>query len=72
MKPTITTTGNRTYGTDPSRCGKDLVINTPVVTDNCTIKSVINNINGQAYINDRFNVGVTTVIWTVTDISGNT
>ena len=43
-----------------------VALGTPVVSDNCTVASVTNNAPG------LFNVGTTTVTWTVTDAAGNT
>ena len=38
----------------------------PTVSDNCEVASITNNAP------DQFDVGTTTVIWTVTDVAGNT
>jgi hypothetical protein len=43
-----------------------IVLGFPVTTDNCTVDTVANNAPA------TFPIGVTTVIWTVTDRSGNT
>jgi gliding motility-associated-like protein len=43
-----------------------IVLGTPVTTDNCSVASVTNNAP------TSFPIGTTTVIWTVTDASGNT
>jgi hypothetical protein len=42
-----------------------IVLGTPVVSDNCGIRSVTNNAPAS------FPLGLTTVIWTVTDVNGN-
>jgi gliding motility-associated-like protein len=43
-----------------------IVLGTPVTSDNCSVSSVTNNAP------TSFPIGTTTVIWTVTDASGNT
>ena len=43
-----------------------IVLGTPVTADNCSVASVTNNAP------TSFPIGTTTVIWTVTDASGNT
>jgi gliding motility-associated-like protein len=47
-------------------------LSAPVTTDNCGIQSVINDFNGGADASGIYQVGITTVIYTVTDQSGNT
>ncbi len=49
-----------------SNCDTTLNLGTPVTSDNCGIASVMNNAPAS------FPLGTTTVIWTVTDNSGNT
>ena len=45
----------------------------PVVSDNCAVESVMNNYNFTSSLaNTMFDVGTTEVVWTVTDIHGNT
>ncbi len=41
-------------------------------SDNCAVQAVVNDFNGTSTLaGARFPVGITTVIWTVTDIHGN-
>jgi len=49
-----------------------LPIATPSTGDNCSIASVINSRNGTSDASGSYSVGVTTIVWTVTDQSGNT
>jgi hypothetical protein len=59
--PTIIAPGNITT------CqGSTIVLGNPVTADNCGVASVVNNAPG------AFPVGLTSVLWTVTDTSGNT
>src|SRR5690606_18443038 len=75
--PTITCAAPAaTYDADPGICdytvtGTDL---DPTATgDNCTVASVVNNYNNSSTLQGAvFPLGTTTVIWTVTDGSGNT
>lgn len=64
--PTITCAPDTIVNNDPGLCGATIVLNAPVVGDNCSIASVTND--APVF----FPVGVTTVTWTVTDGSGNT
>jgi hypothetical protein len=67
--PTITAPANVTANTDNALCAALLAgvnLGTPVTGDNCSVASVTNNAPAS------FPVGVTTVIWTVTDAKGNT
>jgi len=53
-------------------CGVKVTIPVPTVNDNCTIASVVNNYTHSSNASGIFPVGTTNVIWTVTDVSGNT
>ena len=74
--PTITCADlAATYDTDAGSC--DYTVQgaefDPVVDDNCAVESVINDYNATSSLaNEVFPVGSTTVVWTVTDESGNT
>jgi hypothetical protein len=48
------------------------VILVPVTSDNCGVASIVNNYNNSPDASDVYPVGTTNVIWTVTDIHGNT
>jgi hypothetical protein len=65
--PTITAPANVSKNVNAGLCyATGVVLGTPTYGDNCPSSTVSNNAPSQ------FNKGVTTVIWTVTDASGNT
>jgi len=69
QNPTITCPANVTDFTDPGVCSAELInvaLGTPTTGDNCSVASIINNAPAS------FNLGANTVVWTVTDGSGNT
>jgi hypothetical protein len=71
-KPTITAAANQTQTADPGDCGAMVTVASPIAThDNCGVLSVTNNYTGTSSANAHYPVGTTTVIWTVTDIHGN-
>jgi gliding motility-associated-like protein len=63
--PTITAPSNITVSANTNCVAFNLNLGTPIVSDNCSIASVVNN--GTAV----YALGTTTVTWTVTDGSGN-
>lgn len=63
--PTITAPSNITVSANANCVAFNLNLGTPIVSDNCSIASVVNN--GTAV----YALGTTTVTWTVTDGSGN-
>ena len=66
-EPQITSPSELFIQTDPFGCtASNVVLGTPVTSDNCEINSLVNNAPSE------FPIGVTTVIWTITDASGNT
>ncbi|WP_186525837.1 HYR domain-containing protein [Seonamhaeicola sediminis] len=75
--PTITcATPDASYDTDNGVCTftvPDASLNPTSTLDNCGVASVINDYNNGSTLNGAvFQLGTTTVIWTVTDGSGNT
>ncbi len=42
-----------------------------VANDNCGIASVANSLNGTGNASGYFNLGVTNIVWTATDVNGN-
>jgi uncharacterized delta-60 repeat protein len=65
-KPTITAPVNLSVNTNTNCTATNVVLGTPVTTDNCSVTSVTNNAPSV------FPLGNTTVIWTVKDVSNNT
>lgn len=74
--PTISCVGNQTRNTSPFSCTYKAVgneFNPTSYGDNCAVTSVINSYNGSSTLaGSFFNLGTTTVIWTATDVCGNT
>lgn len=64
--PTITASADTTIAANNFCTGINIVLNAPVVNDNCGITSVENDAPVV------YNLGTTSVTWTVTDNSGNT
>jgi len=57
---------------DPGACGTSITIPAPVVSDPCNeVVSITNSFNGTGNASGYYPVGITTVTWTVTDVSGN-
>jgi predicted nucleic acid-binding Zn ribbon protein len=69
--PYVTCPSDITVNNDLNLCGAQITVDQPVVSDNCGIASVVNNYNNTDNATDFYNVGTTTVIWTITDIHGN-
>ena len=64
--PTILIDSNPIVGVDPGLCTASAVdLGTEITNDDCSVASVTNNAP------DTFQIGVTTVTWTVEDSSGN-
>lgn len=70
--PLITCPPNYAQATDPGVCNALVAVANAITSDNCTVAGVTNDFNGTAFGTDTYSPGVTTVIWTVTDNSGNT
>jgi len=65
--PTITCPG------DIDNCGDNVLVDQPIVADNCDIESFINDFNNTDDASGVYPPGdTTTVVWTVTDVHGNT
>ncbi|MFA7137757.1 MAG: HYR domain-containing protein, partial [Bacteroidales bacterium] len=69
--PQITCPSNIEVPNDAGFCNAAVVIETPVVSDNCGVDALVNSYNNTADASDTYPVGTTEVIWTVTDIHGN-
>jgi gliding motility-associated-like protein len=53
-------------------CSADVIVDIPLVNDNCDVDNVINDYNNTSNASDNYPAGTTVVVWTVTDIYGNT
>ncbi|MEN9347164.1 MAG: hypothetical protein RLZZ77_675, partial [Bacteroidota bacterium] len=71
-QPIINCTNDISVNTDLGLCSAAITIPALNTTDNCAIASIINDFNGTADASGTYQVGTTTVTWTVTDIHGNT
>jgi len=71
QNPGITCAPNQTQTADANVCNADVVVTAPVTSDNCGVASVSNNYNGTSDASDNYLVGTSTIIWTVTDVHGN-
>jgi gliding motility-associated-like protein len=69
--PYVTCPSDITVNNDLILCGAQITVDQPVVSDNCGIATIVNNYNNTDNATDFYNVGTTTVIWTITDIHGN-
>ncbi len=66
--PTITAPANVTVFADANSCSTaiaNVTLGTPVVTDNCGVGMIMNNAA------DHFNIGTTTITWSVSDYNGH-
>lgn len=74
--PIISCVGDQSKTTDDDECSYTVVgseFDPASFTDNCSVASVTNDYNNTASLSgETFNTGTTTVVWTVTDGSGNT
>jgi uncharacterized protein (TIGR02145 family) len=71
-KPTITCASDQAQTNDTGICGAVVTVTGPLATsDNCAVNSVLNNFNGTSNASGTYPVGVTNVVWTVTDTHGN-
>lgn len=66
--PSITAPASLVVSADAGQCFATVTLGTPVVGDNCGVASVTNNATSQT----EFAIGLTTVVWSVVDIHGNT
>jgi len=57
--------------TDAGVCEAFIIVEAPQTTDNCGIGSITNSLNGTNNATGVYPVGVTEIIWTVTDVNGN-
>jgi hypothetical protein len=69
--PAITCPANIAQNTDAGNCTAVVTVVAPTTTDNCGVASVTNNFNGTSDASGTYPIGTTTVVWTVTDNSGN-
>ncbi|NPD87069.1 HYR domain-containing protein, partial [Lentimicrobium sp. L6] len=61
----------QTQTADAGLCGAAVTVVAPTTADNCSVASITNNFNGTSDASGFYNVGTTTITWTVEDIHGN-
>lgn len=71
VNPNITCPDNIIQDTDIDECSADVTVPAPTPTDNCSVASFSNDFNGTQDASGTYNMGMTTVTWSVTDASGN-
>lgn len=74
QKPTISFNGNKTKYSDNGECYYTVTgteFNPTLVTDNCGIQSITNNINEGASLAGEKITNGTKITWTASDLSGN-
>ncbi|HKR05411.1 MAG TPA: HYR domain-containing protein, partial [Bacteroidia bacterium] len=57
----------QTQTNDAGDCGANIIVLAPAPSDNCGILSAVNNYNSTADASGHYDVGTTTVTWTVID-----
>ena len=70
--PTISCAADQTQSNDTGSCDALVTVIAPTTSDFCGVASVTNDFNGTSDASGTYPVGTTTVVWTVTDDSGNT
>lgn len=70
--PSITCGATIVRANDAGQCGAFVTVIPPQVSDNCGILSVVNNKTNTSDASSFYAVGVTSLVWTVTDVNGNT
>lgn len=69
--PTIICPADIFLTSDPDSCDIAVSVDLPVVEDNCSGITVVNDYNGTSDASDVYPLGETIVTWTVTDGAGN-
>jgi len=71
INPVIESLSDISQSADSESCGATIIINQPTATDNCGIASIENNFNQSPDASGFYPIGTTSVVWTITDNSGN-
>jgi len=72
-KPVISCPESITQTADAGVCGATLTITNPIATDNCSTSFTFAGVRSDALaLSEVYPVGITTINWTATDVSGNT
>ena len=70
--PTITCAADQTQTAAAGICTAAVTVIAPTTADNCSVASITNDFNNAADASGNYPVGLTTVVWTVTDANGRT
>ena len=71
-KPILNCPANITQVTDLGTCNASVTITNPTATDNCSTAFTFTGVRSDALaLNAAYPTGVTTILWTATDASGN-
>ncbi len=70
--PVITCAADQTQTAAPGLCTAAVTVTGPATSDNSGVATVVNGYNGTADASGTYPVGTTPILWTVTDLSGNT
>ena len=71
IKPTITCTNDTTFYSSSDSCSLFIPSIAPIFVDNCGILSLVNDYTNTNSAFANYQLGLTSIIWTVTDSSGN-
>lgn len=73
VQPMITCPNNVTVNSEPNAlvCEAEVTVGMPSVNDNCMVAAFSNDYNDGEDASDTYSAGITTVTWTVTDVSNN-
>ncbi len=71
-KPSINCAANQNQSADENLNTATVTVTPPTTNDNCGVASVVNDFNGTSDASGTYPLGITKIIWTVTDIHGNT
>ncbi|MFT4659860.1 MAG: gliding motility-associated-like protein [Patiriisocius sp.] len=69
--PVITCPDDVTVENEFRECWAIVEIEIPEVSDNCDVFDILNDYNNTSNASDTFYVGVTEIVWTVTDVNSN-
>lgn len=71
IAPTIICPGDISVSTDAGKCFATVAITNATATDNCSVKSIVGVRSDASALSASYPKGITTIIWTATDASGN-
>jgi gliding motility-associated-like protein len=69
--PVITCLANIAVNVEPGVCGATVTVPQPTALDNCSTVTLSNSVNQTSNASGFYPAGITTIVWTATDICGN-